>query len=49
VVSVRTWLEDAVLLILLVIALPLAILLVGAPIVMLVRLLVEIAQRLGLR
>jgi hypothetical protein len=43
-VSVRTWLEDAVLLILLVIALPVAILLVGAPIVMLVRLVVAIAQ-----
>lgn len=45
-VRVRTLLEDAALLVLIVIGLPLAILLVGTPIVMLVRLLIAIAQRL---
>jgi len=46
VVRVRTLLEDAVLLVLIVIGLPLAILLLGTPIVLLVRLLIAIAQRL---
>jgi len=46
VVKVSTLLEDAVLLVLIVIALPFAILLLGAPIVMLVRLLIAIAERL---
>ena len=45
-VRVRTLLGDAALLVLIVMALPLAILLLGAPIVLLVRLLIEIAQRL---
>ena len=45
-VRVRTWLGDALLLVLIVIGLPLAILLVGTPIVMLVRLLIAIGQRL---
>ncbi|HEY5617770.1 MAG TPA: hypothetical protein VIK60_07480 [Vicinamibacterales bacterium] len=45
-VKVSTLLEDAVLLVLIVIALPFAILLLGAPIVMLVRLLIAIAERL---
>ena len=45
-VRVRTLLEDAVLLVLIVIGLPLAILLLGTPIVLLVRLLIAIAQRL---
>ena len=43
---VKTLLGDAALLGLIVIALPLAILLVGTPIVILVRLLIAIAQRL---
>ena len=43
---VTTVFDDAVLLVLIVILLPLAILLLGAPIALLVRLLIEIAQRL---
>ena len=46
VVRVSTLLGDAALLVLIVIGLPLMILLVGTPIVMLVRLLIAIAQRL---
>lgn len=45
-VSLRTLLEDAILLVLIVIGFPVAILLLGAPIVMLVRLLIAIAERL---
>jgi hypothetical protein len=45
-VRVRTLFGDAALLLLIVIVLPLAILLLGAPIALLVRLLIEIAQRL---
>jgi len=39
-------LEDAVLLLLVILLIPLAILLVGSPVALLVRLLVEIAQRM---
>jgi hypothetical protein len=45
---VKTLLSDAALLIAMIIAIPLAIVLVGAPIVLLVRLLIEIFERLFL-
>lgn len=46
VVKVRTLFDDAVLLALILIALPVAILVVGAPLALLVRLLIALAQRL---
>ena len=42
---VKTLLSDAALLIAIIIAVPLAIVLLGAPIALLVRLLIEVAQR----
>jgi hypothetical protein len=46
VVKVRTLLDDAVLLVLILIGLPVAILVVGAPLALLVRVLIALAQRL---
>jgi hypothetical protein len=46
VVKVRTLFDDAMLLVLILLALPVAILVVGAPLALLVRLVIALAQRL---